>query len=197
MITNRDKKIVARAEDFPYMSRYAIQRWLFANYTSERIACIKCNFRLKKIVKEGELNRVRWPERNNSYVYFTGPKSTLWKQFAWVNELASLLRDSITNYTHEYVCGNVRSDGFFLLKNGVKYFVEIDSSNNPFDKPEKYSKLFLSDTWERLWPSFPRILVVTYRPAKVKKLIQQHSHKNLKWTVLTFDNVERIREVTV
>jgi hypothetical protein len=108
--------------------------------------------------------------------------------------MAHLLKDNMHQFKHEYVCGNLRADGIFLLKTGVKVFVEIDSSNNPFDKPEQYSTLFQSDTWEKLWQSFPRILVVTYRPDRVNKLIKQNSNPALKWKVLTFGMVDKIRE---
>lgn len=194
MITLRDKKILELLDTNRYMSRWAIQTALFDNYSKPANACFKANNRLKHLIDLGKVNRLRWPERNNNYVYFLGKKHDNWQQYAWVNEIAYLLKDSMHQYKHEYVFENIRADGIFLLNTGVKMFVEIDSSNNPFDKPEQYSKLFRGDGWESLWQSFPRILVVTFRPDKVKELIKKNSDPALKWKAITFGMVDRVKE---
>jgi len=203
-LTKRDQHILNLLDNNQYMSRYAVQKWLFTNFKKERDASDKCNDRLNKLCSKeiNLLNKIRWHERRNCYVYYMGKRHDNWKQYAWVNELAAIIKPEVYSYKHEVVVGNVRADGLIILNSGIKLFIEIDSSNtNEFDKPTKYHTLFNDiNSWSGEWwasykrdkPSFPRIVVVTHRPKRVEKLIKDSP---LKWFVFTPDDVERIKEV--
>lgn len=201
MLTERDQKIINLLETNKYMSRWAIQQWLFTGFKNNKDAADKCNRRLNRLIAQGIITKVRWYENNNCFVYYMGKRHDNWRQYAWVNELAAKINNHIYSYQHEVVVGSVRADGLIILQNGIKLFVEVDSSNNEFDKPTKYNTLFNDyNSWTREWwatykrlePSFPRIVVVTHRPKRVEKLIKGSP---LKWFVFTPDDVERIKEV--
>lgn len=193
MLTKRDENILRLLDNQKYMSRWAIQRFLFNKYKNEMDAARKTNARLKMLVDCGYINRIRWDERNNNYVYFTDQKVKHWRQYAWINEIAALLRPY--QYKHDYSIGAVIVDGLIVLSNGIKYIVEVDQSNNEFDKHKKLLDLAHQPnlwtnkwwaTYQKLTPSFPRILILTFRKTKIEGLISQLPSNPLKWYVFNF-----------
>jgi len=112
-------------------------------------------------------------------------------------------------FKREYFCqwdnGHLLADALVVLDNKVKkrlhpFFVEIDrgTSNNRFDKVERYSDYYKSKAWVQKWWAqpdpegryrFPRVLVVTDRPEAVQKIIDRDNEAGIRVAVVTLPDV--------
>lgn len=103
------------------------------------------------------------------------------------------------SFEYEVDYGTLRCDGFAAIKNKVTgkmtfCFIEFDNSlTNPFDKIEKYNKIFErqpSMWWTELTERFPAVIVVTTgRQKSIMAKIQKENTNGLEFRVHDLDEI--------
>jgi len=99
-------------------------------------------------------------------------------------------------FSREYVFGDLRADALVAVDNAVTkkrtvFFVEVDNGTNPFvDKHKPLAEkmaLSLDPPW---WatPLFPRVLVATSRPDKVRSICEGSP---VRYCVATLEEVRK------
>ena len=170
----------------------------------------KANQRLKKLYDDKQIKRCK---TNNSYCYYQGQRSGRLEHLLSLNwvliHTLKQLRSWQTLYRWEYEKDYkfLRADAFLGLSNSfsktVNYsFIELDRSNNTFDKIEKYNRLFESNVWEsenwvKTADKFPEILCVCEDRSRCRlilDLIEKENENDLVFKVYYLDDL--IREVT-
>lgn len=147
--------------------------------------------RLAKLVESNRLKRDRLSLYMPYYYYLDKkPKlvdHTLATNWAYVWAKGKLSRDdSLLCFSTEDKYNILRPDAFIGISRGstnLFFFVEVDLSNNLFDKVEKYNKLFFDKGYvDKWWASvasgFPSIVIFTHRVSVVKyKIATENIHK--------------------
>lgn len=171
---------------------------------------------LQRMVERGDLARFK-PEPRSPYVYHIGRRSLAWQHTYRRNifhfSLLAALRDwHSLKYEFEFDFGGGRADGFYIIKNnltgtGVKFFLEVDSRRDEFDKVLIYNQRFADKSWHKLWwadpggagkPVFPRVVVLTERPERVRQAVTKQNRGGLQFVVCTIAEAkENMEEVVV
>ncbi len=173
----------------------------------------KANQRLKKLYDAKLLKRCR-TVTDQSYCYYIGQKSGRLEHLLSLNwvliHTLKVSKSWQTLYRWEYEKDYkfLRADAFFGLSNKfsdkVDYsFIELDRSENTFDKITKYNRLYESSAWEgenwvKTTDKFPSILCVCEdekRCGMIADLIEKENKNNLHFKVCYLGDL--IREVSV
>lgn len=179
MYTERDQAILDYLDEFKVATTSTLVTLFFSNYRygAKRLALL---------AKRGDVTRARCLGDNYDYVYYVGrrPKQLLHRLYLteFHRELSKIAR--VVKIIPEYVCGNVRADGFVAYElQGERYiaFVEVQTRNFPLDTG-KYRQLLLSGEWKRHFPVFPMVIAITDQKIKAPadyKLVHIKTDLNL------------------
>jgi len=187
----RDRRIVEWVERLKAMDTEQVHLVLFRNCQSKR----KAQERLSKLVKAKELNRMKL----HQYIYYSGRKPAqvdhliatnwvylwLWRQYG----------GNLWHWSYEVSYDFLRCDAFAgirKLDENRFIFVELDRSENKFDKVQKYNRLFSelkkdSQWWVKETKKFPIILTVTESESRIKlikSLIEKQNVHNLEFLTM-------------
>lgn len=214
--SNRDNRVTSLVESCGALDSDQVRLLLFRSLKSgERV----CQRRLQALTEAGRLNRTRM-SIDQPYVYYTTKRAP--KQMDhllavnWVRAWFSVgigTRDTL-RWDYEVDHKVLRCDAFVGIKDGhlgssLKaenkkrawrfWFVEVDRSQNTFDKVRKYNDLYekdgyLSTWWSPFAQGFPTVLCVTEDPAR-KKMIEQSvrddNPKGLEFQVRLLDDIRK------
>jgi hypothetical protein len=203
---SRDREILARVERHKALDTDQIASLLFREIkTGQR----KAQERLQKLVKARALNRSRL-SNNEPYVYFTGRQSGRQAHQVAVNWVYVWLLSTLKSWERfvawetEQDYGTLQADGFFAVKNTTTgkhrlIFVELDRSDNEWDKTAKYNALYKSGRyadrwWMQLTDRFPTILCVTTTANRAKMIKQSIASENthgLRFEVKLLDQIKK------
>ena len=204
---SRDKRILQEIEDRGAMLTEQVAMSMFRGTEALK----KCQQRLKKLADK---KRVKRSKIDASYVYYVDKKSGRLEHLIGTNWVYIWLKAKLSKWEswwywqYEMVYPNLRCDGFAGIKNTFTneikfYFVELDRSNNIWDKTVKYNDLYESGGYEgSFWvphaKSFPAVLCVTESQSRkdlIEKSIREENKNNLNFKVMLLEDV--IREVYV
>lgn len=209
---SRDAAILRAVEECKFISRDQVQALVFGHSYRQ-----KCCDRLLRLYKAKRLKRKRI-DVAESFVYFLpGEKwnqkaehylAVNWVYVAIVKQAKSWFK--LQAFAREYFCridenSCLVADALAVLANKTTkelkpVFVEVDrgQSNNEFDKCRKYGAYYLSKEWVKQWWAkpdpegryrFPRVLVVTDRPAHVRQVIDRENETGIRFSVATLEEV--------
>jgi hypothetical protein len=163
MYTERDQAILDYLEKFRVATTRTLIQLFFTNYRYGAA-------RLTLLARRGDVTRARCLGDNYDYVYYIGrrPKQLLHSLYLteFHRELSKIAR--VVKIVPEYVCGNVRADGFVAYEmQGERYiaFVEVQTRNFALDTG-KYRQLLLSGDWKAHFPVFPIVIAITDQKIK-------------------------------
>lgn len=202
---SRDKRILQEIEERGALSTEQVAVSMFKG----KEALKKCQQRLKKLSDNKRVKRVKV---NNGFVYFVDKKPGQMEHLLGINWVYIWLKKTMNKWEqwwywqYEMVYPNLRCDGFAGIKNTFTgetkfYFVELDRSNNLWDKTVKYNDLYESGGYEgSFWVThakvFPTILCVTEsasRKALIERSVKEENRNGLNFRVMLLEDV--IREV--
>lgn len=194
--TARDKALLAEVAEGKYYLREQLQELFFRGIQGPQ----KAQERLRKLYHSKELKRRRVGSQGG-YVYYTEKWSEKyahwlmlnWVKVAFVSQAKSWQKVSV--FSREYPIEDIRADALTCVDNMVTkkrdtYFVEADNGTNPF--VDKYTKLYekISLSLDPPWwavDKFPKVLVVTNRPEKVRAVVEG---SQVRYCVCTLDEVK-------
>lgn len=203
---SRDKQIVERVERCRALDANQIGALFFGNIkTGKR----KAQERLQKLADGKQLKRTRYAI-NEPYVYFQNKLSGRLEHllalnwvYVWLNATLPSW-ESLRKWEYEQDYEVLQADGFAAVLNTVQkryrfMFVEIDCSDNAWDKVAKYNQLYRSGRYGGRWwvehtERFPTILCVTTSEARLKTIresIAKENTHNLKFDVRLLDDLKR------
>jgi hypothetical protein len=196
----RDKRIVELVEKLKAVDTEQVHAALFRHCQGRR----KAQERLAKLFKSKHLNRTKL----HQYIYYIGRKpgqidhlvATNWV-YLW---LYRQYGRNLWHWSYEVSYDFLRCDAFAGIKKLDEnrfIFVELDRSENKFDKIEKYNRLFdeiktkkQSCWWKSETRKFPIILVVTESEARmrlIKGLVEKHNVNGLEFQVKLLEEVKK------
>jgi len=183
----RDKRIIEEIEKRKILTTSQVHKLFFNNQSSGlRIA----QRRLQKLSEQGKILKNRISFDGNS-IYSTDKinpsEHLLMSNWVYVYLKKTLPSwEEITKYDYEQDYGILRCDSFCTIRNTKTdkhrfYFIEVDLSNNEFDKVLKYNELYKSNGytnwwWVKLADKFPRILITTHRKKHVLERIEKENN---------------------
>lgn len=194
---NRDSNIVKEVEARGALNTEQITVMFFKGTT----ALNKCQKRLKKLHDAKRLKRTRI-NGSGSYCYFTDKKpgrlehliGTNWVYIWLIKQMKSW--ESLWYWQYEMDYGMLRCDAFAGVKNSFTgeikfYFIELDRSNNTWDKTRKYNLLYETEKYaDSFWVEhakvFPVILCVTEnknRLAVIEQSVRDENTHGLRFDV--------------
>jgi hypothetical protein len=194
----RDKRILEWVEKLKAMDTEQVHSALFRNCRGRR----KAQERLSKLVKERQLSRIKL----HQYIYYSGRKpaqvdhliATNWV-YLW---LYRQYGRNLWHWSYEVAYDFLRCDAFAGIKKLDEnrfIFVELDRSENKFDKVQKYNRLYAERTKHSLWWAketrrFPIIMVVTESESRlrmIKGMVEKHNVNGLEFDVRLLEEVKR------
>lgn len=175
----RDRSIINAIKHHKVLDTEQIRLLLFSKQKSGlRIA----QRRLKKLVDTKKINRAR-DSIDCQYEYFIGKRPSQNEHILMVNWVYIWILynlrswEKLERFDFEQDYGILRSDAFVFIKNKFTdknkfLFIEVDMSDNPFDKVEKYNRLYEEERysgwwWVKLTDRFPKILIFTNRKLEI------------------------------
>ncbi|NPV45240.1 MAG: hypothetical protein HPY70_14900 [Firmicutes bacterium] len=203
----RDKEIVREIEARGALNTEQIACLLF----SGSAALTKCQQRMKKLHDAKRVKRTKI-DGTGSYCYFTGKKpgqlehliSTNWVYIWLIKKLKSW--ESLWYWQYEMVYDILRCDAFAGIRNNFTqeakfYFIELDRSNNTWDKTVKYNQLYETEkyagsSWVEHTKVFPIVLCVTEnknRLAVIEQSVRDENKYGLRFEVRLLEDL--IKEV--
>jgi hypothetical protein len=204
----RDKRILEAINNMKSMDTQQVATLFFRGLTPAS-AQRKAQQRLNHLYHAGLLKRSR-ASIHSPYVYYADKKSsqqehlvaTNWAYVWFASRLSSW--ETLWHWRHEYVCPSLRADAFCGIRNTVTgevrfWFVELDRSENNWDKAVKYNNYFekqeyISQWWVEYAKSFPRILAVTTSPARLQTIheaIKANNPNKLKFEVRLLEDLQK------
>lgn len=201
---SRDRSIIASVEEQGCLDTEQIRIMHFSGLKYGRRIAQK---RLLSLHKRGRVNRARL-SIGHPYYYYIGRQGRQvehrlgvnWIRVWMVAKLETWERMHSFEYEVDY--GILRTDGFAAVKNKMTgafkfYFVEYDNaaSGNPFDKVEKYNKLFEQQPavwWKGLTDRFPAVIIVTTSPVRaniIRERVKQENKNGLEFRVYDIDYI--------
>jgi len=145
----------------------------------------KAQERLAKMAENKQLKRSRYAP-NEPYVYYVDKKSGQIEHLVAVNWVYVWITqrlhtwETLYYWDYEIDLGIIRPDAFCGIKNTVTgkikwLFIELDRSENKFDKIEKYNRYYAEGLYRGQWwadkaEKFPQVLIVTTSEARLKKI---------------------------
>ncbi len=113
--------------------------------------------------------------------------------------------ESIFHFSYERQNEIFRYDALIAIENKFTqeirfYFIEVDISNNKFDKVKLYTKfyqelLYKKEWWIKYVKRFPVIIVLTHRKRGVEKKIEEDNFSNLEFKVFGLDLVDEMKSM--
>lgn len=156
MITKRDAQVLEFIDKFKVATTDTIAE-LF--YPSLQVA----QRRLRELSKK-ELKRERY-YFNTQYIYYKKKTTQLRHNITLTNfyrELSKIAK--IEEFTkHDNTIKGIEPDAFIAYRcNGNNYiaFIEVEISKKGLDL-DKYKRLYLSGEYEKYFPAFPKIIVIS------------------------------------
>lgn len=201
----RDRQILETVERCQVLNTEQITALIFKGISHGHK---KAQARLLKLYKGKRIKRLRYT-LTEPYCYYLGRKhgrlehllELNWVYVWLVNGLRSWER--LEHFYYEYPLKILQPDALAGIKNTVtgktKFtFVELDRSDNDFDKVEKYNRWYESDGytsqwWADLTDRFPDILVVTTtarRRARIQERIERENTNGLEFKALLLDEIK-------
>ena len=99
--------------------------------------------------------------------------------------------DSIFHFSYEQQNEIFRYDGLIAINNKFKketrfYFIEVDLSNNKFDKIKKYNDFYSKRLYENQWwvkyvERFPAVAILTHRADSIKRIEKKDNVNGLEF----------------
>ena len=200
----RDKEIIRAIEEHRALDANQITQLFFSNL---KYGKRKAQGRLAKMAENKQLKRCRYA-LNEPYVYYMDKKSgqldhlvaTNWV-YVWLTGKLQTW-ETLYHWSYEVDLGIIRPDAFCGVKNTITgaiswWFVELDRSENKFDKVSKYNKyyserLYQGQWWAKQTKAFPRILVVTDSASRyktIKELVEEDNTHGLRFDVMMLDSI--------
>jgi len=223
---NRDTAIIQLIDECKFISREQVQELLFPGQEYRQ----KCCQRLQKLHKAKKIKRrrvdvvtpyvyfppgVTWNQKAEHTITLN------WVYIALVRQIKSWFRLHV--FKREYFCqwgdqdssqrdgqqdsNRLLADALVVLDNTIKkrlhpVFVEIDrgTSNNRFDKVERYSDYYYSKAWVKQWWAqkddegryrFPKVLVISDRAEQVNRIIEKENKAGIRFAVATLADVAK------
>lgn len=110
---------------------------------------------------------------------------------------------NIFHFSYEQQNEILRYDGFIGINNGfvIRFcFIEVDLSNNSFDKVKKYNEYYQRKLYEKEWwfnyaRGFPAIMILTHREEYVKEKVKKENVEGLEFVVKGMDLVDELRRL--
>lgn len=166
----------------------------------------KAQERLLKLYQRKKVSRERTPDGYAYYYQRPGPLmhtiGVNWVRIWFEKCLKSW--EQLTHWNYEQDYGLLRADGFAAIKNTVTgkhsfHFVEFDRATTPFDKVEKYCKLYDTEGYRGRWwvnytDRFPKVLVVTTSPGRmenIKHLIKENNSARIQFDVRLLNDIKK------
>ena len=201
----RDKAILEAIEVRKALNTDQITALLFRDIAQGRR---KAQERLLKLYKGGRVKRCR-TALTEPFCYFVGKKNgrlehLLALNWVYVWFTAGLKAwEQMHCFSYEANYKLLQTDAFAAVKNTVTgkfrfYFVELDRSQNDFDKVRKYNQLYQDDGytgrwWSELTDRFPTVLVVTNstkRAAHIRQRVEKENTSGLEFKVMLLDEIK-------
>ena len=199
----RDNRIVREVEARGALCTEQITAMFFRGSA----ASTKCQQRMKKLFDAKRVKRTRI-NPTGSFCYYIEKRSGRLEHLIGINWVYIWLMkrlkswESLWYWQYEMDYGILRCDAFTGIKNsfteGVKfYFVELDRSNNTWDKTRKYNQLYESEKyadsfWVQHTKIFPVILCVTEdknRLPLIQQSVREENKHNLRFEVRLLDDL--------
>jgi hypothetical protein len=199
----RDKEIIKTLENKRALNTKQIAVLFFDFKTGYK----KAQQRMTILHKRKRVKR-KQVSKNEPYVYYVGNKpgllehliATNWVYIWFLKRLANW--EELWYWDYEKKCDALRYDAFCGIYNSVVkenkfWFVEVDRSDNDFDKVQKYNKLYSTQGYKNFWwvqktKRFPSILIVTEqynRLEKIKDLILRNNTNGLRFKVMLLSEI--------
>lgn len=190
-------------EEHKALNTYQIASLIFEGKSSLR----KAQQRLKKLSDKKKIKRIRIA-LDEPYIYYLHSATGQFKHliavnwvYVWVvKNLAPWQQLICWEYEPNYK--SIRPDAFYGIRNTVThenkfYFLELDRSNNLWDKTVKYNNLYESESytesyWVRHTKVFPTIICVTTSLSRLKMIersVKNDNRNNLNFQVLFLDDI--------
>lgn len=203
----RDKQIVREIEARGALNTEQIAAMFFKGSAALK----KCQQRMKKLYDAKRVKRTRI-NGSGSYCYYIGKKSGRlehlisinWVYIWFIKRMKSW--ESLWYWQYEMAYDILRCDAFLGIRNAFTeeikfYFIELDRSNNTWDKTRKYNQLYETEGyagsfWVEYTKVFPVILCVTEdknRLAIIERSVREENKYNLRFEVKLLDDL--IKEV--
>jgi hypothetical protein len=195
--THRDALVLEEINEGRFWLREQLQELYFGRTQGPQ----KAQERLRKL-HAGKLIKRKRVGSQGGYIYYTekwSEKYNHWLVINWVKvALVSQCKSwqKVAVFKREYVYGDLRADAFICVDNTATkkrtvYFLEADNATHPFvDKYIKVAErleLSLDPPW---WyqSGFPKVLVVTTRPDRVKEVV---AGSPVRYCVATLDEIRK------
>lgn len=202
---HRDREILSTVEKLKALTTNQVAALIFRNMaTGQR----KAQERLLRLYQTKQVKRCRYL-LNEPYCYYVGRKhgrlehliELNWVYVWMVRNLKSWER--LERFQHEYPLQELQPDALAVIKNTVtgrlKFtFVELDRSDNDFDKVTKYNRFYESGSytahwWAELADRFPAVLVITTtasRKVRIQERINQENVNGLEFKVMLLSEIK-------
>ena len=201
----RDRAILEAIDERKALDTDQISALLFKDITHSRR---KAQERLLKLYKGGRVKRCR-TALTEPYCYYLDRKHgrlehLLALNWVYVWFMAGLKAwEQIHCFSYEANYKILQADAFAGIRNTITgkfkfYFVELDRSNNDFDKVRKYNQLYkvggyAGQWWVKLSGRFPLVLVVTTsvkRAAHIQQRVKNENPAGLEFKVMLLDEIK-------
>lgn len=113
--------------------------------------------------------------------------------------------ESIFHFSYEQQNEIFRYDGLIAIENKFTkeirfYFIEVDLSNNEFDKVKKYNKFYREKLYEKQWwiqyvKRFPVIIVLTHREKAIENKIEKENINGLEFKIYGMNLITEMRKL--
>lgn len=203
---SRDRRIAETIEKCGMLSTAQVAVLLFGDMkTGHR----KAQERLQKLYRRKVVSRLRLSP-NEPYIYYQGRQMAHVEHRVALNwALIWLLRtmkswEKGAGWEYEVSFGYLRPDMVFATENSFTgqvqvTFVELDRSNNRWDKTAKYNRLYdsegyLGEWWAEKAKAFPRILVVTssaMRERVIAESVATENKHNLRFDIMRLQTMQK------
>lgn len=180
--SRRDKIIIDLIQSRKALDTEQVRMIAFKDMRSGRR---KAQERLQKLYTRQRVKRLRL-EPNSPYIYYDGKKHGRVEHLISLNWIRIWIEQNIKGWEtlqrwdYEFDHGILQADGFAVIKNTVTdklrfMFVEMDRSENTFNKVVKYNDLYESENyswWGQYADRFPPILVVTESTLRLRNIME-------------------------
>jgi len=204
--SRRDNAILKLIEDHGAFNTEQVAVLFFSGSSRMRMA----QRRLKRMYETKRIKRDREGAAEPYYYYFKRRSlhtkhvvDTNWA-YTWFNAVKISKWEELWCYRREQPVGDMRPDAFVGLFNKFTkeikfYFVEVDRSDNYFDKVAGYNEIYEKEQYTKCWWSeyaktFPTIMVFTYsesRASIIQDLITRDNRHGLKFEVSLLDTIRK------
>ncbi len=199
----RDKKILDLIQSRKALDTEQVRMIAFANMRSGRR---KAQDRLQKLYVRQRVKRLRLAP-NEPYIYYSGKRHGRIEHLIMLNWVYIWIErnlkswETLQRWDYEFDHGILQADAFAVIKNTVTgelrfLFIEMDRSDNEFDKVTKYCDLYESENyswWGQYAKRFPPVLVVTTsagRLSRIQEAIGRDNRNGLQFEVYLLDFVK-------